>query len=359
MIKIAYIVNRFVPGGLKTYLLSYVSKLNKDEFEITFITCQNKNEPVSYKDLDELGVEVIELASIKNLPLYLSQLYKVLKHRRFDIVQACMNSLNVFPLFISKCAGIKRRISCNLSTSHPSEKSNMLKNVLRRFGTWDATDYVANSNLSAKWLFGKRIDQVRVFPNAMNLKKFKFDNEAREQTRERLGLSDSFVIGTVARYCYQKNHETLIDIFRDVHEKDNSARLLLVGWGELKEKVFEQIHSYGLDEFVVDLGATEDLPAIYSALDCFVLPSFYEGLPIVGIEAQASGCPCIFSSEITSEVQFGPEVDFIPLDKEPSQWASAVLSFKGAERYNCIPELEKEGYDLSTEAKVLESFYRA
>ena len=133
--------------------------------------------------------------------------------------------------------------------------------------------------------------------------------------------------------------------------------LALVGYGDLKDEIFEKINRLGLRDFVVDLGGTEDIAQFYNAMDCFLLPSFYEGLPVVGIEAQATGLPCVLSSEVADETKITDIVDFVDLEKSPAEWADTVLKWKSYQRTDVSEQITANGYNIKKEASVLQQYY--
>ncbi len=191
------------------------------------------------------------------------------------------------------------------------------------------------------------------------MKKYTYDKELRDNVRNSLGLSDeNFVLGHIGRYQYQKNHNFLIDIFDEVYKRDKNSRLLLVGYGDLKEEIFNKINSLGLKDAVIDMGATENIAGLYNAMDVFVLPSFYEGLPVVGIEAQATGLPCVFSTEVTKETGVIPDTKFVELSENKEKWADEILKIRdNYKRVNTEKYIIDAGFDIETEGRKLQDYY--
>lgn len=357
-IRIAYIVNKLATGGIKSLLMSYFRHINHDRYMIDFIVCEDSSTAADYAEIEKFGGSIIKIASVSNPLAYLPSCIKALKKGQYDIVQACMNSLSVFPLLAAKVAGIPVRISYNLSTSHPGENKTIAKNALRPFGNMFATARAANSELAWNWLFQEGNPSCRtIIPNAINLNTYHFDTNLRASVREDLGWEGFFVVGHVGRFEYQKNHLFLIEVFQEVLRREPSARLALVGYGSMKESIFDRVEELGLGDFVYDLGATEDLNGLYNAFDCFVLPSFYEGLPVVGVEAQATGCPCIFSSEVTRETKTIDHVEFVPLSESVSRWAETLLRFKDIERVDGRKIITQRGFEVEEATRHLERYY--
>ena len=174
-----------------------------------------------------------------------------------------------------------------------------------------ATDYVACGIDAGKYLFGK---EVKVIHNAIDVDKFKFNGKARNKLRKELNIENKFVIGHVGRFEPQKNHNFLIDVFYEYQKRDNDAVLLLIGNGSLEDKIKEKVKQLDIQDKVKFTGSISNVNEMYSAMDLFILPSFHEGLPVVGVEAQMSGVTCVFSDNVTKEVKFNENVFYISLN---------------------------------------------
>jgi len=356
-IRVAVVMGNFTSGGIKSVILNYYKHIDKEKFQFDLLIYEDSFDS-NYSEFEKLGARIFKVSSIKNPIKHIYDCYKIFKEQKFKIVHGYLNTLNVFPMLAAQLAGVPVRIAENLSTGHDGENKTKVKNVLKKFALLSPTHIAANSVYAAEWLYGKdNLDKCAVFRNALDLDKYKFDKKLRNETRQKLGLEDNFVIGHIGRFEYQKNHDFLIDIFDEVYKKNNKARLLLVGYGSLKEKIFEKIERLGLSEVVIDLGKTEDIIPLYNAMDCFVMPSYYEGLPVVGIEAQANSLPCIFSTEITEEVAVTKNVGFVSLDNEVDEWAIATLNLQNMGRLDISCYLISNGYDVFCEAEKLEKYY--
>lgn len=356
-IRVAQIMGKHVTGGIKSVIMNYYENIDRDIIQFDFIV-DNDSPLKDYSDIERLGGRVFEIPPVKNLWGYIHECRKILKHENYLIAHAYLNTLNVFPMFAAKLAGVPIRIAENLSTAHPGERKTIIKNILKPFCKLFPTHLAANSKFSGEWLYGsKSMDKCKVLYNAIDLNKFRYDEELRKATRALYGWQDKFIIGHVGRYQYQKNHEFLIDIFNEVHKLDDSAVLVLIGYGSLKNKIFSKIENLGLRDYVVDLGGREDIVQFYNAMDCFVLPSLYEGLPVVGIEAQATGLPCIFSAEVTAETKITELANFIELSKSPRYWAEVILTYKKHIRKNVSDQITASGYNIEKGAHLLQDYY--
>jgi glycosyltransferase involved in cell wall biosynthesis len=206
--------------------------------------------------------------------------------------------------------------------------------------------YVSVSDLASNWMFPSiPKSQVIKIMNGVDLAAFRYDPIIRKRIRKELGLSRKHVLGHIGRFAYQKNHQYLIQVFAKVYAQDPQARLLLVGKGDLQDECKHQVHDLGLDKQVIFYGLSSNTSELFQAMDVFLLPSHFEGLPIVGVEAQAAGLPVIFSDQITSEAKMTNNVSFLPIDETSlSAWQSQV-----------IKDLElghRDNYDLLSRQKL-------
>ena len=227
---------------------------------------------------------------------------------------------------------------------------------------WMATDRLANSDLSAQWLFRKsdfEKSRVRILKNGIDAKAFAFDPAGREQIRKALGLEDVFVVGHVGHFSYQKNHAFLLSVFAEIAEREPKARLLLIGEGDGKAAVREQAQKLNVSDKVIFYGATENVPPLLWAMDAFVFPSRFEGCGNALLEAQAAGLPCFASkSVIPQDVAVTPLVRWLALSDHPAQWAETILANRGkTPRLAHDAEIIKAGYDLAAMADSLKKKY--
>jgi glycosyltransferase involved in cell wall biosynthesis len=221
-----------------------------------------------------------------------------------------------------------------------------------------ATDFWACSRLAADFLFGEQIpkEKIKIMPNAIELVKFQYDEKAREELRNKYKLDHCFVIGHVGRFAISKNHEFLVKMFKEVSEKIEDARLVLIGEGELMQEVTNLVYGLQLEDKVLFLGKRCDVEKWYSAMDMFCLPSKFEGLPISMIEAQASGLYCIGSNRITDEICVTESTELLPLNTEC--WSQAIQKCRNNHtRYDNMRKLIEDGYEISSQVKRIENEY--
>ncbi|NTW72546.1 MAG: glycosyltransferase family 1 protein [Eubacteriaceae bacterium] len=356
-IRVAQIMGKHTTGGIKSVIMNYYENIDRDIIQFDFIVDADSPSK-DYSDIEKLGGRVFEIPPVKHIWAHIFESYKIFKRENYLIAHAYVNTLNVFPMFAAKLAGVPVRIAENLSTAHSGEGKTKIKNILKLIAKVFPTHIAANSEFSGKWLYGENdMDKCKILRNAIDLDKFHYDLELRQTIRDEYGWEGKFVIGHIGRYQYQKNHEFLVDIFFEVHKNDETAVLILIGYGELKNHIFEKIEKLGLKDHVVDLGGREDIAQFYNSMDCFVLPSFYEGLPVVGIEAQATGLPCVMSTEVTRETKIIDNFEFIGLEESAETWAKKILEMKNVVRKHQEEQVTASGYNIKKEAYLLEEYY--
>lgn len=353
-IRVAVIMGKYTPGGIKSVIMNYYREIDKSKIQFDFFVYDNSPDK-DYSEIESMGGKIVFMSSLKNPVKNVIDCYKAFKKNGYPIIHGYLNTLNVFPMFAAWLAKVPVRIAENLSTAHPGEKKSIIKSLLKPFNLIFPTHYAANAIYAGKWLYGDR--EFAVFRNGLDLSKYKHDEVRRKAIRAQYDISDNFVIGHIGRYEYQKNHSFLIDVFKAIHDRDDKARLLLVGYGSLKDEIWNKISKLELQNAVIDAGKTEDIIPLYDAMDCFVLPSFYEGLPVVGIEAQAMGLPCVFSDEVTRETGISENTVFIPLSASTETWVERIEELKTKRVLRNDRALRDAGYDIKNEAKRLVEYY--
>ena len=359
-IIVAQIMGKWVGGGVESVIMNYYRHLDHSKVQFDFI-CDEDSTRIPYDEIKKLGGRVFLVPKYQNLPKYLKALEKLFKENQYRIVHSNINTLSVFPLYAAKKSGVPIRISHSHSTSNPKEwKRNLIKNILRPFSKRYATDYFACSELAGRYLFGnKAFDQgkVKIIHNAIDIEKFKFDEVARKKLRKGFGIKDStIVIGHVGRFVQQKNHTFLVDVFNEYYKKNPDSKLLLVGSGPLEDEIKKKVERLGLKDSVLFLGQRDDINKLYSVMDVFCLPSLYEGLPVVGVEAQAAGLPTIFSNRISKEVIVSSYAKIVSIQDTGfyvENINKATRSIKKQRSYATVFEY----MDINNEASTLEKIY--
>ncbi|MBR3164491.1 glycosyltransferase family 1 protein [Candidatus Saccharibacteria bacterium] len=349
---IAQIMGKWLGGGVEAIIMNYYHHIDRNKIQFDFI-CDEDSTNIPYDEIEKLGGKVILCPPYQKLPKYLKFLTQLFREKKYHIVHSNINTLSVFPLYAAKKAGVPVRIAHSHSTSNPREwKKNLAKNALRPFSKQYATDYFACSELAGRYLFGDQAfdkGKVKIIRNAIDVEKFKFDPVARKKLRKEIGIKDDdFVVGHIGRFVEQKNHRFLIDIFAEAKKEKKNAKLVLVGQGPLREEIRQKVEDLGLQKDVFFLGQRNDTNKLYSVFDVFCLPSLYEGLPVVGVEAQANGVPCVFSDQVTEEIAINKNVKLVDTEKSISTVAKDIIkSSKRIEPNNYLFDIRKESKRFS------------
>ncbi len=361
-IHIGMIMGKMLGGGVEAVIMNYYRHIDRSKIQFDFI-CDEDSTDIPKEEIEKLGGRVILCPPYQKLPRYLKELKRIFKENNYKIVHSNINTLSVFPLYAAKKAGVSIRIAHSHSTTNKKEKKkNLLKQVLRPLSKRYATDYFCCSELSGRWLFGdKEYDNGNVFllNNAIDLNKFKYDEKVRKAKRKELKIDDkTIVIGHLGRFVEQKNHRFLIDIFNEIHKKNKNTILLLAGQGPLMDEMKQKVNDLNLKDSVRFLGQRSDAAELYQAFDMFLLPSLYEGLPVVGVEAQASGNLCYLSDDMTKETKVLDSTKFMSLSQSAEEWADNIIrDLETYKKHDTKEEVSNYGFNIEKEAKKLVKKY--
>lgn len=355
-VYIAQLMGKMVNGGVDAVIMNYYRNIDRSKVQFDFIV-DSDSKFIPRDEIESLGGQIYIVPPYQKIGKYIPALIKLFKQNKYQIVHSNINTLSVFPLFAAKKAGVPIRIAHSHSTAAKGEtKKNILKYILRPFSKVFATHYVACSEYAGEWLFGKKAmesGKVTIFNNAIDLNKFKFDENVRNEVRKELGIEDKFVIGHVGRLCFQKNQEFLVDIFEEVHRRDPNSVLLLIGDGEDREKIERKIKNLS-GGGVILLGNRTDVNRMYQAMDVFIFPSKYEGLGNVVVEAQVCGVPVIVSDNVPEVVRISDGVVFLSLSADIKIWAEKALN--NVKTVSIDAQLIKK-YDIDQQAVILQNYY--
>lgn len=361
-IIVAHIMGKWLGGGVEAVVMNYYRHIDRNKIQFDFI-CDCDSTDIPYDEIKELGGRVILVPPYQQIFKYIKELKKVFQENGYQIVHSHINTLSVFPLYAAKKSGIPVRIAHSHSTTNQREKKkNLMKQLLRPFSKVYATDYMCCSEHAGRWLFReKTYDDGKVFllNNAIDLDEFKYDEKIRKEKRNELGIeTNRLVIGHLGRFVAQKNHTFLIDVFNEIKKKNKNAFLLLAGQGPLQDEIKNKVNELGLNDKVKFLGQVNDAYKLYQAFDIFLLPSLYEGLPVVGVEAQATGLLCELSSDMTKETKVLDTTRFISLERTPEEWAKTILEdYSKFKRHDTTEEITKNNFNIKKEASKLEDKY--
>ena len=322
-IRIAQIMGNMNGGGVESVVMNYFRHINRERFQFDFIVNEGSS-LIPKEEIEALGGKVFMIPSYTHQLSYQRELRKLLETEKWDIVHSHVNALSVLPLHAAKRANVPVRIAHSHNTAGTGEHiRNLAKNILRLFSNMYPTHRFACSKHAGEWLFGTKTP-FEIIYNAIDLDGYSFNPSLRQSTREQLGIADNqLVIGHIGRFMPQKNHVFLLKIFSQFCEKRDDCILVCVGDGELLDEMKQLSEQLGISDKVKFLGYRNDTISLYQAFDVFVLPSLYEGLGLVGIEAQRTGLPCLFSEDVPREVEMSDSSRFISLDNAAA-WVEAL-----------------------------------
>ncbi|QGQ47228.1 glycosyltransferase family 1 protein [Metabacillus sediminilitoris] len=354
VLQVVTIMNR---GGLETMLMNYYRQIDRTKIQFDFMV--HRDERGHYDDeIESLGGKIYRMPPIRpgNYHKYFNLLNEFFsEHKMFKVVHGHNNENSCFVLRAAKRFGVP----CRIAHSHLSDLGIDIKLPFRLYARHvmkdNPTQYFACSKNAGKWLFGEQ-QEVTVLSNAVNVNDFKFSEQIRSKIRKELNIDNKLVIGHIGRFNKQKNHELLIDIFKAVHEKKSDAILLLIGDGHLRSEIEKKVEKLGLSSNVKFLGVREDIAQLMQAMDLFLFPSLFEGLPVVLVEAQAAGLNCIVSDSITSETDITGRIQYINLKDSIDLWVDRVITTT-TEHADTSQMLRSNGFDTTTMANWLTDFY--
>jgi len=361
--RVLIVVGKMHFGGIETMIMNFYRNIDRSKVQFDFLL--NYEEPGVFDDeIRQLGgrIYIMPRLFFKNTFKYIKALFKFFnEHKEYEVVHGHLTSIGFVYLTIAKLCGVKTAVIHAHYTSVDNTIKGFSEKITRLPLRFCADYYFACSNAAGRFVYGKNMlkkPNYRVILNGVIVDNFIFNKEIRDEKRKELNIEDKFVIANIGRFELQKNHVFLIDIFSEIYRKDKNAVLLLIGKGSLEDGIREKVKKLGLEGAVMFVGLRSDINKLMQAFDIFLLPSHYEGLPVVGVEAQTAGLKCFFSDAITTETDITGSCEFITLNNSAEFWADEILKYKdGYERKNTEAYIEKAGYDIKKQAKWLENFY--
>lgn len=360
-IKILAIVCQLNSGGLENRLMDIIRNIDKSKVQIDVYTCR-MTEGIFDEEVKLLGGQIFynPPLCVKNVAWYIFYFKKfLLEHPEYKIVHAHQDAWCSVFCIGAYLAKVPIRIAHSRTAISTLSVRNCIKNIIKIPTRKYATHYFAVSDLAGQWLFGDRLYEkgmVWVWPNAIDIPKFQYDEIIRNQVRDRFHWAARHVIMHVGNFTPPKNHQFLLKIFNAVIKKDQQALLVLVGSGNHAE-LDMYIQQNSLDNSVIFLGRRDDVNDLLQGADVFVFPSLFEGLPGAVIEAQAAGLPCIISDTIDKAVCITPNITCLSLKEETDAWADKIISSFNFKRKDTNRYLEENGFDIKTLVRELSRFY--
>ena len=335
MVRVLHVVTYMGRGGLETMLMNYYRNIDRSKVQFDFL-CHRNFEADYDSEILSLGGRIYRLPNLNPF----SKSY-----------------LNALESFFSEHKEYKIVHSHN--SNQPKDKNYPLKIIYKR-SIYKYADYLfACSKNSGIWMFGKKFsNDIHVMNNAIDTKQYIYNEQIAKSVRERYNLGNNFVVGHVGRFNTQKNHTYLIDIFNELLKIDPSAKLVLVGDGDLKKNIKKKIDDLNISDSVVFTGVVPNVNEIAQCFDVFCFPSLFEGLSVAMVEIQATGVKSVISDTISKECIITDNVEMLPIDANPKIWADKLITFKGTYiKKNMLDSVEKANFDIKKNAMWLQEFY--
>ena len=362
MLRILHVVTYMGRGGLETMLMNYYRNIDRNKIHFDFLV--HRDFEADYdKEILNLGGRIYHVSRLvpwsKRYKSELKQFFK--KHPEYKVIHVHQDCLSSIVLKVAEECGVQVRIAHSHSSSADKNIKYPIKQHYKKQIPLYATELFACGSKAGDWMFGGA--KYHIVRNAVDVEKYRYSILNREKVRDEFGLKNELVIGHVGRFNPPKNHPFLIDVFEKIVKQIPSAKLLLVGNGSGITKIQEKVAQLGISENVIFAGVRTDVNELMQAMDIFVFPSLYEGLPVTMIEAQTSGLPCFVSDHVPQECVITKGlVHTQKLTDSPEIWAKSILSqvkenkenLRRQEYYN---EIRECGYDIVKAAKWLENYY--
>lgn len=356
-VRVLQVVTYMGRGGLETMLMNYYRHFDRSKVQFDFLVHRDFKADYDEK-IRSLGGRIYHMPRL--VPWSGSYRHKLKQffreHPEYQIVHVNQDCLSSVALRCAKESAVPVRIAHSHNSNQNIDIKYPIKLFYRKQIPEYATDLFACSKEAGKWMFGNHSFQV--IPNAIEIASYMFNPAIREQARDSLGIKKEFVIGHVGRFRPQKNHKFIIEVFVSLLKQFPEAKLLLVGDGEEIQASRELVKRLQIEKQVIFTGARSDVNRLLQAMDVYLFPSLFEGLPMSLVEAQAAGLPCLISDRVPeSAVLVKDLVSVMSLEQTADEWAQRLLNMKTATRTNHSKELQDAGYDIDIEAEKLQNFY--
>lgn len=357
-IKILYVGYSPNMGGIERFVLNIHKYIDKSKFDISILIFKGKK--VCFQDeLEKKGVKFFEVTNRKkNYIKYLKDLKRIYSENNFDIIHFNIMNFSCFEriYLANKYSKAKLIIHSHSGKIHKGYKKTQILDRIGRFVTRNINyEKIACGKEAGKWLFNDK--QFIVLNNGMEVEKFQFSEENQKDMRKELNIDkNTKILGHVGAMLPVKNHKFLIDVFYEYQKLYKNSKLILVGEGYLQEQLQEQVNNLKLQDKVLFLGRRNDTEKIYSAMDIFIMPSWYEGFSIAIVEAQVNGLKCYTSTNVARESNLIGNVEFLSLDKGAKYWAEEIYKNNNLRNKNAIREIPKE-FKIEETVRVLSDFY--
>lgn len=357
MKRLLCIISCMNTGGAETFLMKMFRNIDREKYMIDF--CVVSKENYYEEEIRKLGGRMFYIPLKSKQPIKsFNAIKKIVKENNYNyVIRVNEHSLSTIDLLAAKMGGAKVLAMRSSNASSGSKLSILLHKTFIFLSKNVPNVKFAPSKLAAEYTFGKKCienNKVILLNNGLDTKQFTYSKDNRFEIRRELGIENKIVVGHIGRFDIQKNHEFLIDLFNELHKVNSDSVLVLVGKGNLENKIKNKVKKLGLENDVLFLGVRKDIPKLLCAFDLFLFPSFYEGMPNTVIEAQTTGLPCLISDSITEEAKVTDIITFASLNDTARKWSSEclnILNKKYLPREDYAKMMNEKGYDTTDCAK--------
>jgi len=371
-VRVLQIFTTMGRGGAESMIMNYYRTIDRRKIQFDFLV--HRKERAAFDDeIEAMGGKIYRLSSIN--PLLPKKYYQELRqffkrHNNYKIVHSHLNTFSCFPLKIAKEYHIPTRIAhAHIAMDPISLRSTFksvpnileatkktIKLIVKKNIHKHATHYFSCGIKAGKWLFGEHI-KFQVMNNAIDSKAFAYDPEKAKTLKKEFQLEGQIVLGHIGRFTHQKNHEYLIKVFAEILKSDKQYALVLIGDGPLQQQIKKQAKQLGITKNIHFLGLQTNIPKLLQLLDVFIFPSYYEGLPVTLIEAQAAGLKIFASNTISTEVQLTKDIQFLPITNVPKTWADAIVKLGAIKKATNLQQIVNGNYDIISNTQKIQKFY--
>lgn len=363
MIKVLHVFECFAQGGIENFVMNVYRKINREEIQFDFAFI-NRSKGVFDDEVISMGANIYYFENeSKTFANYSKSLTSIIKdHGPYDVIHSHMYFFSGYILKIAKKCGVPIRIAhCHetLKGRKPTLKRRIYESIMKKMIKKNSTVRLSCSNAAGMYMFDKP-DSFKILYNGISMKRFMYNLELRNECRKNLNISDDeILVLNVGRFAPQKNHDFTIHMFKKLYEKSRKYKLVLIGDGILLDEIKLLVNKYQLNNAVIFLSNIYDTESYYNAADIFILPSLYEGMGIVTIEAQATGLVTLISDKVTTEVGITELASFLPIDNYDA-WINEIdkKSFAKYDRSEYYKRVENTSFDINETVNILTNVYK-
>ena len=356
-------------GGAESMIMNYYRNIDRTKIQFDFLV-HNKERSAFDEEIESLGGKLFIMSKINPFYYYKNLKHFFKAHTEYSIIHSHLNTFSCFPLRIAKKFNIPVRIAHAHTATQKIKFKDLtslksIKEALKKLVKFYlkknihkyTTHYLSCGEKAGNWLFGNK-QPFLIMNNAINAENFIYNPSISLEYRKEHGLETEIVIGHIGNFTNPKNHSYVLKVFKEILDINRNCSLVLIGDGPLRKTIKNEAEQLSIAHKIKFLGMREDISNLCQMMDVFIFPSFYEGLPVTLIEAQASGLKIFASNTITKEVQITNDIEFLSIKDSPKLWAKEILGKRHYERKNNFDTIQKSGYDIKSNVITLQEFYK-